>query len=91
MNQVHPNDTPLRKKTKKSRMFYASPLDIDEEINPRPCQVALPTRKGAKNDILDIIQSEELSEPTIIVSSNLLVKLISLKELSPLEEDISSL
>lgn len=89
VNQV-PLDT-LGKKTKKFRVCRASPLDVNEEISLGLGQVASFVRKGTKNDLRGSLLSGEHIESNPKVGSDMFTRTVSIKELSQLKEDVSSL
>lgn len=91
VNQVPHDDTLLGKKTKKSKVFHVSPLDIDEETNLRPFQVASLVRKGAKNDLPNLPHNGKLPKPNLTIDSDPSFRVIPLREFFSLEEDISLL
>lgn len=79
VNQVSLDDILIGKKTKNFKAFRASPLEVDEEINPGPGQVATFLRKGAKIDLLGSPLSGEFPELALKVGSDLSTRSILIK------------
>lgn len=66
-------------------------LGLFKLINPNPIQVVSSSREDVDTNLLGPPFNGELPEPTLIVGNDPPIMFVPLKELSSLEEEISSL